>query len=120
MWVFYALVVLACLASIANCVLLFFLIVFMVNLRDKLKEFFSDLMEVVTVYESPAPVIVQHNKAKTWDEKFEEELEERERRMKMDSGLDDLPSPKVSFGEPPAANPQEGLTLRENKGNMRI
>src|SRR5437762_14945 len=101
---FYVLVVLGCLASIGNLVLLFFLVGFVVNLREKLAEFFSDLVEMIAGFDPPAPVIVKQERTKTWDEKFEDELAEQEIRMRGDSGLSDLPPPKATYGEPPAAN----------------
>lgn len=124
MWevLFYILAVVGCLASIGTFVLMVFLVGFIVNLREKLREFFSDLVEMISGFEPPAPVIVKTNeRQKTWDEKFEDELAERERRMKSDSGLSDLPPPKADYGEPPARNEeaQEGLILRSRDGNMR-
>jgi hypothetical protein len=70
-------------------------------------------------FEPPAPVIVTHSQEKTWDQKFEDELAERERRIRQDSGLSDLPPPKANYGEPPVANPQKGLIVRSQEGKMR-
>lgn len=121
--VFNIIIVLGCLAAIANLVITFFLVSFLVKSRDKMKEFFSDLVQMISGFEPPEAVAVESVPArpKTWDEKFEQELDERERRMRSGSGLDDLPPPKATYNEPPAANPeaQEGLNLRANKGNMR-
>lgn len=124
MWeiLFYILVVLGCLSAIGTFVLMFFLVSFVVNLREKLREFFSDLVEMIAVMEPPSPVVVQNDdRPKTWDEKFEEELAERERRMRGESGLSDLPPPRANYGEPPAPNQeaQEGLIVRSREGNMR-
>ncbi len=119
---FYILVVLACLASIGSLVLLFFIASFLVKMRDRHDQFFNDVVMMIAGFELPeAPVVVhEEKKAKTWDEKYEEELTLQERRMRSDSGLSDLPPPKATFGEAPAANvqAQEGLIFRDRTGNI--
>lgn len=119
---FYILVVLACLASIGSLVLLFFIASFLVKMKDRHDQFFSDMVMMISGFEPPElPVVVQEEKKpKTWDEKYEEELEAQQRRMRGESGLSDLPPPKATFGEAPAANvqAQEGLIFRDRKGNI--
>jgi hypothetical protein len=79
---FYILVFFACLLCIVNTVILFFLSIVVINLRDKLKEFFSDLVQMLAA--SPLPFESPERKNKTWDEKYEEELIERERRRQAE------------------------------------
>jgi hypothetical protein len=117
----YILFGLGCLASIGTLALLVCLIVLVVNLQDKLKEFSSDLVNMLAGFEPPAPVVIKPQVQKTWDQKYEEDLAEFERRRKQESGLSDLSEPKASFGEPPAANmdAQQGLIMRSQDGNMQ-
>lgn len=95
-----------CVILILNTTILVYLAVLTVRMR----EFLGDLL-VALGEMSSIPVMPSSSKAKTWDEKFEEELDFLAKRMKTESGLSDLPDPKVSWGEPPAPNPQEGLII---------
>jgi hypothetical protein len=120
---YHILLLLGAFAAIVNLVLMFFLVAFIVNLREKLKEFFSDLVEMLSLMNSlspPAPIVHEESGKKTWDEKYEEDLAETERRMRGDSGLTDLPSPKADYGEPPAIRPDfhDGLIIRSNSGRV--
>lgn len=124
MWFVYTLLVIGSIASIINLGLLFILALFVVRSRARQDEFNSDLVMMISGFEPPEePVAVQPQmmRPKTWDEKYEEELALAEQRVKGDSGLADLPEPKATFGEPPAANTdaQEGLLFRDRDGNMR-
>lgn len=62
-----------------------------------------------------APVESKVNRQKTWDEKYEDELEFRQHRIKEDSGLKDLAASKLSWGAPPTPNPQDGLTIEDRE-----
>lgn len=122
--IFYILVVLGCLASIGSFVLLFFVAAFLVQFRNFVREFFSDLVNMIAGIEPPEPVVVKdESKTKTWDEKFEEELAERERRMRdeLGGGLLDIDRPKENYAAPAAPNiqNQSGLIVRSREDNMR-
>lgn len=90
--IFYILIISACFASfltvilsLVNIIILFFLGGFLVNFRERLFEFFRDVMGVVA--ETPEPLnlpIEQETSSKTWDEKYEEELLERERLRRLE------------------------------------
>lgn len=116
---FYLLVFVACLAAIANLVITIFLVIFLISLREKLKEFFSDLVNMIAGFEVPMLLPAVEDKEKTWDQKYEEELADRERRRRMDTGLTDLPPPKADYGEPPAPNFdfQEGMVILDRKSH---
>jgi hypothetical protein len=123
MWFVYTLLVIGSIASIVNLGLLFALALFVVRSRARQDEFNSDLVMMISGFEPPEEPVVQPQmmRPKTWDEKYEEELASVEQRMRGDAGLTDLPEPKATFGEPPAANTEarEGLTFRDAEGNMR-
>lgn len=78
------------LISLANLVILIYLAGFLVRLRG----FVSEVLNLVV--DVPIPETPQNTdvvvKPKTWDQKYEEELEmiERERRARQESGLVDL------------------------------
>lgn len=111
---FYVIVICGCLAAIANLVITIFLAIFLVNLKDSLKEFFSDFVEALSGFEPPAPVVIKEERQKTWDEKWELHLEELERRRRAESGLQDLPDPTVNWGQPPAPPPAEdGFVVKD-------
>ena len=94
--------------------------VFLVRFRDRFNRMFYDLIETIGVLEeSPSapivPVDSDVDRFKTWDEKYEEEIEAISKRLRQNSGLADLPSPVLSWGEPPAVNlkNQEGLSIKD-------
>lgn len=120
---FNMLVVIGCLSAIGSFVMLFFIGVFLVQFRQFVREFFSDLVDMISGIEPVAPVFVKDDsRPKTWDEKFEEELSERERRMKeeLGVGLLDLAPPRQNYNAVPAPNPQaqKGLTIHSREDNM--
>lgn len=94
-------------AAILNLILLFNIGLFLVRFRERVNLMFSDALEAMSVVygaipeQSPEPII---SKAKTWDEKYEEELEMVAKRIKENSGLKDLSDTSVSWGAPPAPN----------------
>ena len=95
--------------------------VFLVRFRDRTNKIFSDLIEAMEIMWGAVPVAPtatpNDNRPKTWDEKYEEELEAMSRRLREQSGLKDLPDQGVSWGTPPALNTQnaEGLTITDRK-----
>lgn len=79
---------------------------YLVRLRGRMEFLFSQLMsDFLELAEEPMPIAVDEPKAETWDEKYEREIDEIQRRLRADTGLVNLPDPKVSWGQPPAENP---------------
>lgn len=70
---------------IINSVILFFVGAFMVKLREDMRQFMSDVLDLA----SQEPVSPATARSKTWDQKFEEEIEEIQRRSRQDRGLVD-------------------------------
>ena len=105
--------------SIFNCLLLIAISVFLVRFRDRVNNLFRDLIEAMEVMWGAIPVAPAMepdiDRPKTWDEKYEEELEAMTRRLRADSGLKDLSDPVLSWGEPPAINTQntDGLLIKD-------
>ena len=93
--------------SFLNLIFLFYIGLFLVRFKERVNLMFSDALEAMSVVygaipeQSVEPVI---SKAKTWDEKYEEELEMIAKRIKESSGLKDLTDTSVSWGAPPAPN----------------
>lgn len=90
---------------VLNLIVLIGIGAFLVSLRDRINAIFSD---IITLFAENSPPELSFTKEaerpKTWDEKYEEELEALQRRLRGDSGLLNLPDPGVSWGEPPAMN----------------
>lgn len=103
--------------TVLNTLLLIVIGAFMVRLRERVNDLFAGLFMVMEEsWDLPMPTMESTpSKKKTWDEKYEDELELQWRRMRGDSGLKDLPDPTATWGEPPAPNPdnQDGLTIRD-------
>ena len=104
--------------SFVNLVFLFAISLFLVRFRDRVNNIFADLIEALEVMWGAVPTAapeVEPERPKTWDEKYEEELESITRRLRGDSGLRDLPDPVLSWGEPPALNLQntDGLSIKD-------
>ena len=90
--------------SIIDCCILVFLVIktiimiyiggFVVRMRDDQKEFFSDLVDLFGNMRLPEeakklPIKSMVATTKTWDQKYEEELDMLSRRSRQDSGLVD-------------------------------
>lgn len=94
---------------------------FLVRFRDRINNIFSDLIQAMEVMWGSMPVTptqteAQAERPKTWDEKYEKELESMSRRLREEeSGLKDLERQGLSWGAPPALNPQnaEGLNIKD-------
>lgn len=102
---------------VLNFILIFFIGAFLVGFRDRVNDMFAELIQAVesSIKDSPSPLLFENQeKTKTWDEKYEEELESISRRLRTDLGLQDLARSTVSYAEPPAPNIQsrEGLTIK--------
>ncbi len=77
--------------SLTNLVLLFFMGAFIVRMNDKFTQMFSDLIKIY----SDSPVEPPENdqiRSKSWDEKYEEDIESITKRIRIQSGLSDLPT----------------------------
>jgi len=115
------LILLICLTVISflNLIFLAAIGLFLVRFRDRVNNVFTDLIEALEVMwgAMPAAPIPEPDveRLKTWDEKYEEELEAMTRRLRSDSGLKDLSDPVLSWGEPPALNVQniDGLSIKD-------
>lgn len=105
--------------SLLNSIVLIGIGAFLVRFRNRTNNIFADLIEAMQLMwgaTPPTPTTEPNdNRPKTWDEKYEEELEAMTRRLRTDSGLVSLPDPGLSWGEPPARNVQssEGLAVRD-------
>lgn len=105
--------------SVLNLIFLAAIGLFLVRFRDRVNNIFADLIEALEVMWGAVPVPAapesEPERPKTWDEKYEEELESITRRLRGDSGLRDLPNPVLSWGEPPALNTQntDGLSIKD-------
>ena len=75
---------------IINLVFLFFIGIFLVRMNDRFDNMFAELVEIIS--DSPSAVPPSAKKSQTWDEKYEMELESVQRRLRIDSGLSDLPN----------------------------
>ena len=123
---FYLLVVAGCLAAIGSFVVLVFLARIIMRLGDQQREFFGDVVEVMEEFEPVAPAPPpepQEKKSKTWDEKYEEEIAEAERRRRRESGLLDLGPPRnmSNYGMNPMSIPanQDGLVVQDRGDNNK-
>jgi hypothetical protein len=105
--------------TVINLLCLIVIGAFLVQFRDRNNKIFSDMIEAMEVMWGATPVVPtaepNDNRPKTWDEKYEEELDAMTKRLRQDSGLVSLPDPGLSWGTPPALNPQnaEGLTIKD-------
>lgn len=117
----FALLVFLVVISLFNFLLLITIGLFLVRFRGRVNNLFKELIEAMEVMWGAipfTPTIEQDvDRPKTWDEKYEDELEEMTRRLRANSGLKDLPDPVLSWGEPPAINLQntDGLLIKDVK-----
>lgn len=102
------------LISLISLTLTFFLAVYVVRSMDKTTMMIRDLSSILS--EPLATEMLTNSNSesaiKTWDQKYEEELEMIQRRLRQASGLADLPI-SSSYNAPPAPNSQaaEGLKI---------
>ena len=85
---FYTIVVVGSVAAVLNLVVLFFLAITVVNLRETVREFMADAVAVMTHEPAVAPP-PPAPRTKTWDEKYEEYVDVRAARLRNegDDGL---------------------------------
>ena len=105
---------LAVITSVLNLALLFFLGIYLVRMNDRFSSMMNDLIRVLVEQNSVIPQVQNETAMKTWDQKFEEEIDRINRRMRFDSGLEDI-SDGISYNAPPAPNKaaSEGLTIKD-------
>lgn len=96
-----------------NMTLLFFLGLYAVRMNERFSNMVSDLAQIILSNDSTAPIVNNETETKTWDQKYEEELEAFTRRLRADSGLVD-PNIGNNYNAPPAPNLRnsEGLTVK--------
>lgn len=109
---------------VLNLIVALFIGRFLVQFRRRVDELFLDFSQVLEELFGtiPTPTVEPvPNREKTWDEKYEEELDAFHRRIRGDSGLQDLSmDQKVSWGVPPAPDPDnsKGLTIQDRTSNI--
>lgn len=106
--------------ALINLILLFFVGIFLVRMQDRFNSMIADLAEIIENFlYIPQPMVDKN--IKTWDEKFEDQVEKNRLRAGLDSGLKDLEKPTISWGQPPAPNDKntEGLIVKNNE-NQKI
>lgn len=79
---------------VINTIIMIYIGGFVVRMRDDQKEFFSDLVDLFGNMRLPEeakklPIKTMATMTKTWDQKYEEELDMLSRRNRQDSGLVD-------------------------------
>jgi hypothetical protein len=80
--------------GILNLVFIFVLGSFVVRLRERLDNIFSDLLEMFTETSGETSDSQSfESEFKTWDQKYEEEIEKIQKSLKSNSGLVDLSDP---------------------------
>jgi hypothetical protein len=70
---------------------MFFIGVYVVRMNERINKMITELVEIISGMDSSSPPVVDA-KQKTWDQKYEDELEQITKRMRQASGLLDLPS----------------------------
>ena len=101
-----------------NLILLFNIGLFLVRFKERANLMFTDILEAMSVVYGAIPEQLEQpepTKTKTWDEKYEEELEMIARRVRENSGLKDLSDTGPSWGVPPAPNAanSDGLIIKD-------
>lgn len=101
---------------IINLVFIFAVGLFLVKFRDRVNAVFGDLIQAMEIMWGAIPDAESFEPeiSKTWDQKYEEELESINKRLRADSGLKDLSDPGLSWGEPPSVNIKnaDGLSIK--------
>jgi hypothetical protein len=107
---FYILVVLAILVAL-NFILTFFLGVFVVRSAERTSSMIGDLANMVMIEPVAQPQPTPNEpRPRTWDEKYEDELDAFQRRLRQSTNLADLDTgPALAI--PPATPPTQGMTI---------
>ena len=88
--------------SLANAVLLYFLGTYVVRMNEDHKRMLAELVNILG-QDAVAPSPDSGPATKSWDQKYEEELEAFARRMRYDSGLLDIDGKSI-YSADAAAN----------------
>ena len=99
---------------ILNLVIFYFIGLYLVRMNDRISGMIQNLAEIVIEQSGVMPPTQAEETAKTWDQKYEEEIESFTKRLRQTSGLVDLEG-NASYAAPPAPNPRnaDGLTIRD-------
>ena len=99
--------------SLIILTLTFFLAVYVVRSMDKTTMMIRELSSILSepLLSQSAADVDQDPNIKTWDQKYEEELEMIQRRIRQVSGLTDLRE-NNSYNAPPAPNSQAAENLK--------
>lgn len=107
---FYLLCFIALLVAL-NFILTFFLAVYMVRSGERTSSMIGDLANMVMMEPVGPPEPAQtENRPLTWDEKWEQELEIAQRRLRQNTNLADLGT-GPTYSIPPVTPPSEGLKI---------
>ena len=93
--------------NLISIFIMIFLGAFLVKFRDRMNQMFSDFLAVLKEpfsSEAPPASNEENQESRTWDEKYERELEAIQKRLRAETNLINLPDPVVSYGQPPAPN----------------
>jgi len=95
-----------------NLSLFYFVGTYIVRMNDRFSQIMNDLINVLGEQNTVIPN-TNENSSKSWDQKYEEELDAFAARMRADAGLLDIES-STSYNAPPAPNRRnsEGLTIQ--------
>lgn len=111
---FYGLIFILILGFL-NLILLFFLGTFLVRMNERINSILSELIDAIGSSITTVPPQDSDLQQKTWDQKFEEEIEAATRRMRAASNLTDLPV-GASYEAQNSLNKKanDGLIIRDN------
>lgn len=99
---------------IINLLLFYFVGTYIVRMNERFSQIMNDLINVLSEQNSLVPNSNVENNSKSWDQKYEEELDAFAARMRSDAGLVDIER-TASYNAPPAPNRRnsEGLTIKD-------
>ena len=80
---------------------MFFLGVYLVRMNERFNQMIQDLVEIISGMDSTIPIT--DVKSKTWDQKYEDELEEISRRMRQDRKSTRLNSSHTDISRMPSS-----------------
>lgn len=113
-------VIITLILTILNTILMFGLVLFIVRFRDRMNDIFSDIINALEISFGAIPSMNKQDSPKTWDEKYEEDLERLAQLRKQNSGLTDLTESGLSWGSPPAFNTANAkdLIIKDGQRNF--
>ena len=110
----FFLICLTVLLVFVNLCLFYFVGTYIVRMNERFSQMMNDLINVLAEQNSVVPNTNVENTTKSWDQKYEEELNAFAARMRSDAGLVDIDR-TTSYNAPPAPNRRnsEGLTIKD-------